>query len=239
MSILKNTPFCILDTETHSDVDPILIQLSYKSIWDEKYVSEFYSTGGTPLSLHAMAVHHIPEKQLEWLPVFTGSPEANILASKLKSEILVAHNAEFDVGVLKNHTIDTPRAICTLKLSRHLYPELEAHKLQYLRYYFGFDFFGDDKIVAHDALSDVKITEALFFRMLEDFEKAEAWLSEDQMIQKLIDISNRPSLLHVCKFGKYKWTLWSDVPKSYLDWVMNGEFDEDVMFTAEYWSHQK
>lgn len=44
----------------------------------------------------------------------------------------------------------------------------------------------------------------------------------------------------MCKFGKHKGTLWSQVPRDYLDWVVNkSDFtDEDVLYTARHYLEQ-
>ncbi len=56
----------------------------------------------------------------------------------------------------------------------------------------------------------------------------------------MIEISSHPSVLHMCKFGKYKGTLWAEVPREYLDWVVNkSDFtDEDVLYTCRYYFEQ-
>jgi uncharacterized protein (DUF3820 family) len=40
-------------------------------------------------------------------------------------------------------------------------------------------------------------------------------------------ISADPILLYKCGFGKHLGTLWSDVPKSYLNWAINNMTDMD------------
>jgi DNA polymerase III epsilon subunit-like protein len=60
---------------------------------------------------------------------------------------------------------DVTSPICTLRLSRYLLPELEQHKLQYLRYYFGIEF--AEKPQTHDALGDVLVLEKVFYKLHE------------------------------------------------------------------------
>ena len=68
-------------------------------------------------------------------------PEFSDLAkeiySQLESKIFVAHNARFDYGFIKASFkrlgIDfKPKVLCTVKLSRHLFPEQKRHNLDTL-----------------------------------------------------------------------------------------------------------
>lgn len=89
--------YIFLDTETHSKENPILIQLAYKR--DDVVFDELYSTGGPKIEFGAMAVHHITEKKLEGLKTFDESQEKQDLIKIISEygDVLVAHNAKFDV----------------------------------------------------------------------------------------------------------------------------------------------
>src|SRR5207249_4982458 len=82
------------------------------------------------------------------------------LVHLLKENILVAHNAVFDIVILSHEGVNVDRFICTLKLARFLDENMEIpeHNLQYLRYYLELDVEG----VAHEAKVDVLTLEALF-----------------------------------------------------------------------------
>ena len=88
----------------------------------------------------SMAVHHITEREIAGKPVFADTPDKDTLQNLLETYTLVAHNAAYDVDVLERTGVEVTTPICTLRLSRYLLPELEQHKLQYLRYYFGIEF---------------------------------------------------------------------------------------------------
>lgn len=227
--------FLFLDTETHSMTDPILIQLAYKPSDRLEYFSALYSTGGVPLEFSAMAVHHILESEILDKPLFWDSSDANALQALLQEYSLVAHNAAYDIGVLVRQGIEIPTSICTLRLSRYLYPEIEQHKLQYLRYYLGVEF--AEKPQTHDALGDVLVLEKVFYKMYENLKHRFPEKNDMELKELMIDISSHPSILYMCKFGKHKGTLWSDVPRDYLDWVVNrSDFtDEDVIYTARHY----
>ena len=80
---------------------------------------------GKPISIDAMVVHHITDKMVEDKPPFFGS-EAHEQLEKLiadESNVLVAHNAPFDMRMLHMEGLFCPRVICTFKLARYLDPK--------------------------------------------------------------------------------------------------------------------
>lgn len=248
--------YIFLDTETHSKENPILIQLAYirtkpdgmdATKWlEDEVCNQLFSTGGPKIEFWAMAVHHITEKQIEGLETFNQSYIKDV-SQKFFYEhgyILIAHNAPFDVWVLKNHGVEVPTYICTLKLARYVYPEFEAHNLQYLRYRLGLEF--DKEINPHDAMSDVYVLEKLFYHLSKKLaEKLAEEINNDPrklndsttLIQIMIEITRAPSLLYRCVFWKHAGKLWSEVPRDYLMWIVDKSdmSDDDVMHTARYY----
>jgi exodeoxyribonuclease X len=227
--------YLFLDTETHHVVDPILIQLAYKPSDRLEYFSALYNTGGVPLDFGSMAVHHITESELADKPPFRDSSDASDLQKILRTYTLVAHNAAYDIDVLVRQGIEITSSICTLRLSRYLYPTIDQHKLQYLRYYLGIEF--SEKPQTHDALGDVLVLEQVFYKMHEALKAQNPLKNEEELKELMIEISSHPSVLYTCKFGKHKGTLWSEVPRDYLEWVVyKSDFtDEDVLYTAKYY----
>lgn len=235
--------YIFLDTETHAKENPILIQLAYILPIENGEIrfNELFSTGGPKIEFWAMATHHITEKMIQPYHTFDGSVfRDDLISILLRWSILVAHNAPFDVWVLKNHNVQVPNYICTLKLARYIYPEFEAHNLQYLRYRLGLEF--DREINPHDAMSDVYVLEKLFYhlkdKLWEALEKTqEAPVTGEQLNKKMIEITRAPSLLYRCVFWKHAGKLWSEVPRDYLEWIAykSDMSDEDVMHTARYY----
>ncbi len=230
--------YLFLDTETHHVENPIMIQLAYKPSDRLEYFSSLYGTGGVPIDFNSMAVHHITESEISGKPLFQDTPDKDILQKILETYTLVAHNAAYDVGVLEWAGVEVSLPICTLRLSRYLLPEIESHKLQYLRYYLGTEF--AEKPQTHDALGDVLVLEKVFFKLYELLKQKEPSKDDAELKNMMIEISSHPSILYMCKFGKHKGTLWTDVPRDYLDWVVNkSDFtDEDVLYTARYYLEQ-
>ena len=100
-SIKPALMYLFLDTETHHVENPILIQLAYKPDDRLEYFSSLYGTGGVPIEISSMAVHHITESEIADKPMFEKTPDKDALQSLLEIYTLVAHNAAFDVDVLE------------------------------------------------------------------------------------------------------------------------------------------
>ena len=93
--------YLFLDTETHHVENPILIQLAYKPDDRLEYFSSLYGTGGVPIEISSMAVHHITESEIAGKPMFEETPDKDVLQKLLETYTLVAHNASYDVNVLE------------------------------------------------------------------------------------------------------------------------------------------
>lgn len=172
------------------------------------------------ISFEAMAIHHITEAMVANAPAIE-----DVIGKYQGANVLVAHNAAFDKGKLPQ--LDAPW-ICTLKLARHLLPELPSHGNQYLRYALGVDCWVPEGLHAHRALYDCYVTAALLIHL-----NREAKLSLGQMR----GITNEPSLLHRIKFGKHKGKTFAELAKSdpsYLRWLAGDSEDEDILHTIKH-----
>jgi len=222
--------FIFLDTETTglNDNDR-LCQLAYKTD-NGITVNELFNPG-MPIPIEAMCVHHITNDMVKDKPAFKTSKTWHNLNELLKSDdtILVAHNAPFDVGMLKKEGITVNKNICTLKLSRYLDAEgvIPHHNLQYLRYYLNLNV----KANAHDALGDILVLEALFERLYAKIiEKY-----PDGASDKMIDISSKPVLIRKMPFGKHKGIKMEEIPIDYLHWLSTTDLEEDLKYTVRYY----
>ncbi|WP_029570158.1 exodeoxyribonuclease X [Pantoea ananatis] len=175
-----------------------------------------------PITVGAMAVHHITDAMVADAP-----PLSDVIDRYLNADVYVAHNAAFDRPKLPQITAPW---ICTLKLARKLYPELESHSNQYLRYHFMLDVDVPENLHAHRALYDCYVTAALLLRLNRD-----ARLT----IAQMRDISARPSLLHTMRFGKHKGKTFEEIAgqdQGYLRWALaNMDLDEDQKFTMQHY----
>ena len=155
----------------------------------------------------AMAIHHITEDMVADAPLIS-----DVIGRYLGADVYVAHNAAFDKGKLPQ--IDAPW-ICTLKLARKLYPELESHGNQYLRYCLGLKPDVPEGLYAHRALYDCYITAALLL----DIMHVSGWRPEE-----MATITGRPALLTTFTFGKYRGKAVAEIAENdpgYLRWLFN------------------
>ena len=210
-----------LDLET-TDLDETarIVQLAYKNTETGETVNEFFKPP-VPISFGAMAVHHITNEMVADKPAFEGSEQKEKLSVLLKDNILVAHNAPFDIGVLKTEGVTTSKYIDTLRVARHLIKS-ENHKLQYLRYSLGLNIEG----MAHDALGDILVLEALFKKLMALAMEKFSLSSDDLVMEKMMELTQTPVLLDVFTFGKHKGKDFAEVAVSdrgYLEWLYGSE----------------
>lgn len=87
-----------------------------------------------------------------------------------KGSTLVAHNAEFDMGFLAKEKelcwgyVELPEAICTMQLSRTLYPQEFRHTLDMVAVRLGLQI----PEARHRALPDVLLTAQALLKMIEE-----------------------------------------------------------------------
>jgi exodeoxyribonuclease X len=162
-------------------------------------------------------------------PVFRGSDAWNQLQDLITSDsnVMVAHNAAFDVAMLKKEGIEPKKVVCTFKLARYFDKDgvIPRYGLQYLRYYLNLDV----DATAHSALGDILVLEAVFQHIhahaVEKF--------GDDAVAKIIEISEKPVLYRRMPFGKHKGLKMEEVPADYLKWLVTTDLNEDLRYTVE------
>jgi DNA polymerase III epsilon subunit-like protein len=228
-----------LDTETTGNdvAKDRLCQLCYKTERDGVKVGYFKPP--IPISVKAMSVTHITNKMVEDKEPFEGSQMKADLQALLDDGVLIAHNAKFDKAILEAEGMTISKWICTLRVARFLDAKgvIPEYNLQFLRYYLDVEVAGN----AHDAEGDVNVLEQVFGRLISKVKETEG--SEEKAIEKMIEISSKPSLYRVFNFGKHKDKTIEDVmkiDKGYLEWLLNqkvtsGDNDEDWIYTLKYY----
>ncbi len=239
--------FVLLDTETTgNEKKDYLCQLAYGTksemlhpLNPEHVINELYKPP-VPISIDSMVVHHITEAMVTDKMAFKFSNEHGDL-KKLFEEgaIMVAHNATFDADMIKKEGVIPDRIICTLRLARFLDDECKIAKynLQYLRYFLGIEIGGK----AHDACGDVLVMDQLFMRLATKFLERHGG-NETKAIEEMVEISSRPSLIHIIPFGKYLGSKVADLAKDdrgYLEWLLiqketSETNDEDWIYTLRH-----
>ncbi len=234
-----------LDTETTgNEAKDFLCQIAYAETSSadklpelKDIVSKLYKPP-VPIAFESMAVHHITTKMVADKPAFKYSLEHAELHKKFENEntIVVAHNAIFDLGMLKKEDLSPKKFICTLRLAHHLDTEekITSYKLQVLRYMLDLDV----EATAHDAGGDVLVLIKLFDRMYKKMLDKNNGDSE-KTIEEMVEISAKPILIRTFRFGKHNGKKVEEVAKTdraYLEWLLaqkeSAETDDvDWIFT--------
>jgi len=229
------------DTETtgNEPKKDFVCQLAYKT--DIETFNELYKPS-ISIPPEASAITHITNKMVANKKTFKESETYNKVKSLFENpnNVVVAHNAKFDLAIIEKENIIPSNFICTLRVARALDKEniIPQYKLQYLRYYLDIEI----EASAHDALGDVLVLEKLFERLIAKIMKDEN-CDEDQAIEKMIDISSRPSLMNMFNFGKYNGKTVAEVAnidRGYLEWMLNQkeqnpDNEEDWIYTLKYY----
>ena len=231
-----------LDTETTGveDTDQI-VQLAYVLVKDGvKYKRNRYYKPQVPISFKAMAVHHITNEKVAECPFLDENDDNMKTLNKLNipDNVLIAHNADFDIGMLSNHGFNiNMRKIDTLRCARHLLDDAQGHALGVIFYQYRLHLklpelaaemkIDLDGLAAHDALYDVLML-ILVTRMLTRVAGGK--------VEKLIELTLTPVLIKEFTFGKHKGELVEDVAKTdaaYLNWMLKNMEDlgEDMRYT--------
>ena len=167
-----------------------------------------------PIPPSASAVHHITDSMVSGAPTIEEF-FSDMIWTQVEDVTVIAHNAAFDMQYLAPHFKPGTRSLCTLRLVRHLYPELENHKLQTLRYAFDLD-----AGRAHSADGDTTVLVSLLQHVHRD---------KGLTLNEMFELAG--SRLNITKmpFGKHKGQLIVDLPKSYVRWALDNmaSLDDD------------
>lgn len=172
-----------------------------------------------PISLEAMAIHHIREDML-----INEKPHNEVITQmeSLKADYWVAHNAAFD---RKFFNPEFGEWICTMQVARRIYPDAPSHKNQVLRYWLQLDNHMDEErtLPAHRAGPDTYVTAFLLGKML---------ASRKMLLTDMVKASGGATANadgDTIWFGRHKGTPWKQIPRDYLRWLSqsgNGEAKE-------------
>jgi len=220
--------FIFLDTETTgTGPKDRLCQIAFK-LEGGPAVCETFNPG-MPISIDAMTIHHITNRMVQGKPSFRGSDTFTKLQNLVAGgkNVIVAHNARFDVDMLNKEGIYPPRVICTFKLARYLDKNgvIPKYNLQYLRYFLNLEI----EATPHSALGDILVLEGVFSRINTKF-RGNPELEDP--VEEMIRISSSPILIPRMPFGKHKGELFSEMPPDYLEWLLTTELDEDMAYTV-------
>lgn len=147
------------DTETTGLKEPRLVELAYRI--DGQPPVSLRCKPPKPIEIGASMVSHITDKMVAGLPAFKDRPDYQEIKELFENNILVAHNAEYDIAVMAAEGIVITKWICTKEMAKDCYPKADMLRLQYLRYWLGMEIDAE----AHTAGGDLLVLEALWDKM--------------------------------------------------------------------------
>lgn len=160
---------------------------------------------GEHIPASASAIHHITDDMVADAPTldefFARFPGINS-----EPAVFVAHNAAFDIQFLGDYFHPDTTTLCTYRLVRQLYPELDNHKLQTLRYEFGLD-----AGRAHSADGDTLVLVSLLKFIAQD---------KGLSIVEMYELARSPIRITKMPFGKHRSKPLADLPKDYVRWAL-------------------
>ena len=143
----------IFDTEATGIKEPVLIEAAWvelESIEPFTVINPFVQryNPGKPITLGALATHHIMDEEL------VDCPPAGGFTLPGHVDYIIGHNVDFDWEVIGKPEV---KRICTLALARKLWPDLDSHNQSVLLYYLERSTAREQLRNAHSAIVDVGI----------------------------------------------------------------------------------
>lgn len=177
---------------------------------------------GRPMPPETAAVHHIIDEDVADAPRWEEVWPAIIRPGDDVIAAFAAHSAKFERKFISDEMTAGAHWICTYKCGLRLWPDAPLHSNQGLRYWRKPTGLNRDLArLAHRAGPDAYVTA---FHVRDLLEMAS--------LADLVRWSNEPALQVVCHIGKQRGMKWREVDIGFLYWLLDKDFDEDVLFTA-------
>lgn len=200
----------IFDTETNDSTNPEIIEAAWLQLADPeslRAVEMFHMRyrPERPITLGAMAVHHIMDEDL------VDCPPSATFALPDDCEYLIGHNIDFDWQAAGSPA--HVKRICTLALARRLWPEADSHSQSALLYLVDRQNARVRLRGAHSAAADVENCHLLLTVIVDKLGGVASW-------DHLWHISEAARVPTVMPFGKHKGMPIAEVPADYKAWLM-------------------
>jgi exodeoxyribonuclease X len=205
----------IFDTETTGITEPESIEAAWLQVRSpaDPEVLETFEQRFRPnklIELGALATHHIMDEDL------AGMPGSGSFALPGDVTHLIGHNIDYDWKVAGSPDV---RRICTLALSRQLFPALDSHTQSAMLYHLQRGTARQNLVGAHSALADVQNCRRVLGFLVALLPGIRTW-------DDLWQASEAARVPTVMSFGKHKGELIRNVPKDYKRWLL-GQADVD------------
>lgn len=241
---LRDYMFRVIDSETtaHEPDKAKICEVAFADVDFDGNVLETYQTlvnPGVPIPPDASAVHHLVDEDVAQAPPFEDVRprllERNALAERAEEPwCFVAHSADYDARVLD---LSDPTWICTHRLAKHLWPELQSHSNQFLRYALKLRVDLPKDQPAHRAAADVAVTRAILAHALP--QALQKWPHVETAGQLVAEIA-KPCRLHVVPFKSANGVTFAEAETGLLEWIIDKQAGgEDVIYTAGVTLHER
>ena len=198
----------IFDVEATDKNDAVIIEAASLDVtslnpfevsnpWVQRY------NPGKPISLGALATHHIMDEEL------VNCPASASFRLPAGTKYLIGHNIDFDWLAIGKPEV---KRICTLALARNLWPDLDSHTQSALLYFFERDTARDQLRNAHSALADVWICSKIVKQIIDRLHPIS--------LDALWEMSEKARIPKVMPYGKHKGELISQMPTDYKQWML-------------------
>ena len=198
----------IFDVEATDKNDAVIIEAASLDVtslnpfevsnpWVQRY------NPGKPISLGALATHHIMDEEL------VNCPASDSFKLPDGTKYLIGHNIDFDWVAIGKPDV---KRICTLALARSLWPELDSHTQSALLYFFERNTARDQLRNAHSALADVWICSKIVKQIIDRLHPVS--------LDALWEMSEKARIPKVMPYGKHKGELISQMPADYKQWML-------------------
>ncbi|ONN53226.1 MAG: 3'-5' exonuclease [Acinetobacter sp.] len=221
----------IFDTETHKlhgdIIEAAAMEVQFQPFTDYPIIPTMFDftkryKPSEPISIAAMAIHHIVDEDLVKCPSYTKFklPKDNI-------DYLIGHNIDYDIDAIERAGTDASgiKRICTLAMARYLWPHFESHKLTALAYQLSCDRKATRRGVrgAHSALNDCKTTHSLLLNIV----RARQIKSMEELYQ-FSQIARIPT--HIF-YGPHRGKAIADLSSYDLEYIAR-KSDDQYLLTA-------
>ncbi len=198
----------IFDVEATDKNDAVLIEAASLDVtsltpfdvgnpWVQRY------NPGKPISLGALATHHIMDEEL------VSCPPSTSFKLPAGTKYLIGHNIDFDWVAIGSPEV---KRICTLALARSLWPDLDSHTQSALLYFFERNTARDQLRNAHSALADVWICSKIVGQIIQKLHPSS--------LDAFWEMSEKARIPTIMPFGKHKGEAINLVPSDYKQWML-------------------
>ena len=212
----------VIDTEMTGLWEPEVIEMACTDLLKHPmaqpmHVYEHRWKPSKPITLGALAVHHIMDEDLADEEPWPGTIPLG------DTQYLIGHNIDADWKAIGKPNV---KRICTLAFSRWLWPDLDSHTLSAMTYFHNRQNARHLLRSAHNAAADVKLCVGLFNAITHELMKRDHKIETFEDVHSLSEIARVPIRI---PFGKYgprngqKGMLISEMKRidpRYVDWLL-------------------